>query len=206
MSSEQLLLYGDFNCPWSYLASTRAHRLAQAGVAVDWRAVEHEPGGAASEPAEGRRRLDQVAEEMERVCSMLLPGERLHYALAGFVPDTRAAVASYAAAHDAGRAELARVTLFDAFWSHGLNLDNPDLVRTVVNDALRSADPARPPFGDAADAARTVERWRSEWRALEEEVIPVVVVDGQHHHFGVDAVAWLGEETARRGPLSARPD
>ena len=43
MTAERVVVYGDFNCPWSYLASRRAAVLAEDGVDVDWRAVEHEP-------------------------------------------------------------------------------------------------------------------------------------------------------------------
>jgi 2-hydroxychromene-2-carboxylate isomerase len=40
-----LVIYGDFNCPYSYLASQRADLLCRSGhAAVDWRAVEHDPG------------------------------------------------------------------------------------------------------------------------------------------------------------------
>ena len=37
-----LIVYGDFNCPYSYLASQRVDELARLGQAgVEWRAVEH---------------------------------------------------------------------------------------------------------------------------------------------------------------------
>ena len=39
----RLVIYGDFNCPFSALASDRAARLERAAVAeVDWRAVAHD--------------------------------------------------------------------------------------------------------------------------------------------------------------------
>ena len=41
--SPTLVLYGDFSCPMCYLASQRVDALTSAGVAVEWRAVEHRP-------------------------------------------------------------------------------------------------------------------------------------------------------------------
>ena len=35
-----VIIYGDFNCPYSYLASQRADLLSEAGVAVDRRPAE----------------------------------------------------------------------------------------------------------------------------------------------------------------------
>ncbi|MCB0922896.1 MAG: hypothetical protein KDC08_13930, partial [Actinobacteria bacterium] len=38
-----VLIYGDFNCPFSALANARANRLADAGrLRVDWCSVEHD--------------------------------------------------------------------------------------------------------------------------------------------------------------------
>ena len=38
-----LVVYGDFNCPFSALASRRVDRIeAQGRARVDWRAVEHD--------------------------------------------------------------------------------------------------------------------------------------------------------------------
>lgn len=39
----RMIIYGDFNCPYSYLASQRIDTLARLGHQVRWRAVEHDP-------------------------------------------------------------------------------------------------------------------------------------------------------------------
>lgn len=190
---QRLRLYGDFNCPWSYLASRRAALLAGAGFAVDWRAVEHERDGDPRVESVRHERLTTVQEAMERINGTLLPDELLPYSLAGFVPNTAAALTGYAAACTSGHGEAARQTLFEAFWCHGVDLDDEDLVGTVLTDAVGdSAD------GDREAALRLVDAWRTEWQALDEEVIPVVV-DAGRPIFGVDAVTWLGDEVAARG-------
>lgn len=39
----KVIVYGDFNCPYCYLASQRSARLARDGMTeIDWRAVEHD--------------------------------------------------------------------------------------------------------------------------------------------------------------------
>ncbi len=50
-----LVVYGSFNCPYSLLASRRVDRLVASGTPdVEWRAVVHDPGVAASgEPVTG---------------------------------------------------------------------------------------------------------------------------------------------------------
>lgn len=65
----RLTIYGDFNCPYSYLASMPVDGRTERGLAVvDWRAVEHDdslPGiGAPTEPelARWRKELDEVAQ------------------------------------------------------------------------------------------------------------------------------------------------
>lgn len=194
MSTGRLRLYGDFNCPWSYLASRRAELLAGAGFEVDWRAVEHEPDGDPRDDEVRRERVATVQQAMERINGMLLPGELLPYSLAGFVPNTGAALAAYADACSANRPAAARHTLFEAFWCHSVDLDNTELVRTVVTDLVDDGS-----AGSADESAgRLVDEWRSEWRELDDEVIPVVIVDDAEPRFGVDAVSWLGEEVERR--------
>jgi 2-hydroxychromene-2-carboxylate isomerase len=40
----RLIVFGDFNCPYSFLASQRVDALQRLGWAeIEWRAVEHAP-------------------------------------------------------------------------------------------------------------------------------------------------------------------
>ena len=69
-----VIVYGDFNCPYSYLASQRADLLSKAGVAVDWRAIEHDRRlpVTGSRTDAGRAGRDR---ELTEVASLALPGE-----------------------------------------------------------------------------------------------------------------------------------
>ena len=41
----KIVIYGDFGCPYSYLASLRADELLESGVAeIDWRVVAPDRG------------------------------------------------------------------------------------------------------------------------------------------------------------------
>src|SRR4051794_9779857 len=123
--ARRVVLYGDFNCPWSYLASRRAALLAAVGVVIDWRAVEHDPPHRGTPSHASTRtpatqladiddrqdetpaapaRLGPLLDDMQQVLTLLLPGEELPYALAGFAPHTGAAVTAYAEAYRSGAA------------------------------------------------------------------------------------------------------
>lgn len=205
MTSEPVVLYGDLNCPWSYLASRRARALQAAGLEVELRAVEHDPW----RPGQGGSRFDDLHEEMDRVCAELLPGEELPYSLAGFVPRTQAAVSAYAEAYAAGVAPLVGDLLFEAFWLHGLNIGDAKVVRTLLVDAIRSgSSPSEPlrDWGYAVDvtggpvstaAWRLIRRWDAEWHTGNNQVVPVVRSSAETV-VGVDAVRWLGDQLRDR--------
>lgn len=204
-----LLLYGDFNCPWSYLASRRAAVLAAAGTAVDFRAVEHAPGAGGPGP------VQPLIEEMDRVLARLLPGEELPYDLAGFVPRSRAAIAAYAEGYAAGVADAVRRVLFEAFWVHGIDIGQAHVLRTLLVDELRSgASPSETvrEWGYGVDvtggpistaAWRLSREWADQWRRTEgaEGTVPLLVVpDHPRPYVGLDAVDWLGEQVAALEP------
>lgn len=215
MSVDRIVLYGDFNCPWSYLASRRAVVLAADGVQVDWRAVEHEPWRPSR--LSGRSvRFTSLREEMDQVLAELLPGEVLPYSLAGFVPYTQAALSGYAEAYAAGVATRVRHLLFEAFWLHAFDLSDAKVVRTLLVDAVRSGSSPSDllhEWGYAVDvtggpittaAWRLVGSWADQWRDTGKETVPVLLVGEAAPLFGTDAVGWLGAELLSRG-LESRP-
>lgn len=212
----RILVYGDFNCPWSYLAFRRTRMLAAAGVQVDWRAVEHDPRTPArrSNPPVPFAALQ---EEMDRVLAMLLPGEQLPYDLAGFVPRTGAAVAAYAESYVAQAATRVRRVLFESFWMHGIDIGDAGVLRTLLTDELSgtaATSEAVRDWGCPVDVTggplttatwRLIARWSTEWRHTGKQVVPVVQAVGAPPLHGVDAVEWLGRQILARGLASQPP-
>lgn len=209
-----ITVYGDFNCPWSYLAFRRAQALADAGADVEWRAVEHDPWKPGRNRDQGAR-VAALREEMDRVVAMLGPDETLPYDLTGFVPSTRAAVAAYAESRVAGAERRVGAVIFESFWMHGIDIGDPKVLRTVLEDQLRgtsSPSEAVREWGYPTDitggpistrAWRLTVRWSSSWLAEEKGVVPMLVrPDGRPVH-GVDAVQWLGEQSGARGAVRA---
>ena len=110
-----VIIYGDFNCPYSYLASQRADLLSKAGVAVDWRAVEHDrrlPVTGSRPAATGLRGTGNSRRWPHSPCpaSRFRPGRRR------LISNTEAAVAAYAEAVSDGVADELRGSLFRAIW------------------------------------------------------------------------------------------
>lgn len=205
-----LVVYGDFNCPWSYLASRRAALLSTDGLQIDWRAVEHAPlQDGVTENA--THRFENLRGEMEEAQALLLPGEPLPFALAGFLPHTGAAVAAYAEAYATGASATVRALLFEALWLHSLDLDDPGVVHTLVVDAIRTQPPTGHPLArweyDAwptanstpTTSARLRMTWADEWRAIGAGTIPAILINGLSPIVGVGAVEWLGRQLLSRG-------
>lgn len=210
-----LLLYGDFNCPWSYLAFRRSRVLAAAGVPVDWRAVEHAPWVPGAGPSAERPTVTGLQGELDRVLATLLPEEGLPYDLTGFVPRTRASVAAYAEAYGASVGPLVAQVLFESFWMHGIDIGDARVLRTVLGDAIRSGSSGSEilhEWGYCVDVTggpvtsagwRRLTTWALRWRESGTTTVPLLFADGTSPAgepiVGVEAVAWLGEEILRRG-------
>jgi 2-hydroxychromene-2-carboxylate isomerase len=134
-----VIVYGDFNCPYSYVASQRADLLSRMGTAVDWRAVEHDRGLAVTggNPDQHRAAWDR---ELTEVASLALPGEHVPGAPPRLVSNTKAAVAAYAEAVSDGAADELRRRLFQAIWVQGLHLSNADAVRRLITAVMWPAE------------------------------------------------------------------
>ncbi len=226
-----VIIYGDFNCPYSYLASQRADRLVQAGIAtVQWRAVEHDR----TLPLTGTRcDADREAwdQELAEVSALGLPGERPAAQPPPVLSNTRAAVAAYAEAVTHGMQDVLRRRLFRAIWVEGRHLSSAYDVRRIVTDLIwlpplpapASPDLAGPLLHDP-DLAQSVRRaggtiasdgaplmsvaylrigqWRQEWLALPQQVVPVVIGPDGALHLGTDGLRWLAD-LAAAGPVRA---
>ncbi len=131
-----VIVYGDFNCPYSYLASQRADLLDRAGAAaVDWRAVEHDRGL----PLTGIRPDDDRAawdRELAEVASLAWPGEHGPAGPPAMISNTRAVVAAYAEAVSDGVAGELRRRAFRAIWVDGLHLSSAYQVRRLITAVM----------------------------------------------------------------------
>jgi len=113
-----LVVYGDFNCPFSALASHRIDVLHDRGIAdVEFRAVEHSP----RIPPDGlavvdQRRADLTA-EVEQVLGLVTPADgKFRLRVPEVLPNTASMCQSYAATP----AAALRRELFAAVWSDGV--------------------------------------------------------------------------------------
>lgn len=131
-----VIVYGDFNCPYSYLANARVNALADAGLTdVEFRAVEHQRGlPVTGEPtaADGDRWRRRLAEG----AALALPGEPVPARVPAVLPNTRAAVSAYAESLTDGIDREMRDRLFDAIWVQGRNLSRAYEVRRIITDLM----------------------------------------------------------------------
>lgn len=209
----RVVVYGDFNCPWSRLAAQRAARLQSAGHRIDWRAVEHDHGCASRK----RLAVGSLGDEIDQVRALLLPEERLALAVAGFLPCTSAAVAAYAEGYGAGVAAAVRQLLFDAYWVDAVDIGDARVLRSLLVEVVRggsSSSETLRDWGYAVDVTggpitatghELVARWKAEWSAIGAGAVPVVVVDGGTPLVGQDAVRGLGDLIERDAPVVVPP-
>jgi hypothetical protein len=141
-----LIVYGDFNCPYSYLASQRVDALVRAGRAeVEWRAVEHDRRLAltgtrsSSDPARWQRELAEVA-------ALAGPDEQAPGPAPALVSNTGAAVAACAEAVADGVQDELRRSLFSEIWVRRRHVSGPSEVRQLVRALMYPAGPPGEPL------------------------------------------------------------
>lgn len=131
-----LIIYGDFNCPYSYLASQRADTLARAGRAgVEWRAVEHDRGLPLTGLPSGLG-AQTWEREVAEVAGLVMPGEKPPDGVPSMISNTGAAVAAYAEAVTDGVADELRRRLFEEIWLRHRHLGSPYEVRKLVGAVM----------------------------------------------------------------------
>jgi predicted DsbA family dithiol-disulfide isomerase len=177
MSDGTYIVYGDFNCPFSRLASARLAVLEDRGEPpVEFRAVEHDP----SIPGEGIRVVGDVQEELERelaqIREMLGPDERDPLQLPARRLNTRRAIEAYAAVPPEHRPE-ARERIFAAYWEGDQDISDPAVLADLD---VAGSDP------------ETAARWQEGWAALP-SIVPVMVLPDGTVSKGLGALVRLGQ-------------
>ena len=134
-----LIVYGDFNCPYSYLASQRVDAVLRAGQAeVEWRAVEHDPRLALTgTPSDADP--DRWQRELAEVADLARPDEQVPAAPPTLIGNTGAAVAAYAEAVTDGVQDELRRRLFEDIWVRQRHLSSPYEVRQLVREVMYPA-------------------------------------------------------------------
>ena len=139
-----VIVYGDFNCPYSYVASQRVDVLKQVGnTEVDWRAVEHDPGL----PLTGTRAeadRERWGAELAEVAALALPGEDVPGAPPAVISNTSAAVAAYAEAVSDGVHDGLRRSLFRAIWAAGRHISATPEVQRLISEIMAPPVPILP--------------------------------------------------------------
>ncbi|OFE15633.1 hypothetical protein BA895_21950 [Humibacillus sp. DSM 29435] len=206
-----MIIYGDFTCPMCYLASWRADLLDGTADAVDWRAVEHQPTVPLTGLRPARAELEGLSGRWATMSSLRMPGEAVPGRSPSFVASTQAAVAGYAEAYGAGVAEPARRALFRAYWVGGLDIGNPEVLRGLLGDIIRSGHSSSRPlheWGYAVTSARgpvttaaflLIRDWREQWSELGSPREPLLVDADGSTTTGGDVLARL------EGQISGRP-
>jgi 2-hydroxychromene-2-carboxylate isomerase len=179
----RLTIYGDFNCPFSALASARADVLIAARThAIEWRAIQHEttiPAG--GEPVEGDSAVT-LAAEVATILELSEHDVRLHLV----VPPVRSntACASSALAAASKEVDELRRRLFAAVWTDGRNLGDPNELERL---------------GAGRRDAVTARRWQDDFEALPRPITPTLVLADGYVSRGLGALARLAELVAATG-------
>jgi 2-hydroxychromene-2-carboxylate isomerase len=181
-----LTVYGDFNCPFSALASRRADMLLSAtdAYALDWRAIQHDPTiPPAGEPVEGPTALG-LAREIATIVELSDHDVRLRLEVPRVRSNTAVACAALAAAGDG--ADVLRRRMFTAVWLESRNISDPaeiDRLGGVERDDV------------------TARRWQDEFEALARPITPTLVLPDGYISRGLGALARLaGLVAASRNP------
>lgn len=212
-----LIVYGDFSCPMCYLASQRIDALARAGVAVQWRAIEHRP----ELPVNGLRydaeSSSAAKHALEDARALLRPGEQLPAAAPAMAPKTRAAVSAYAEACGAEVKDEIRRLLLTEYWVDKVDIGNPAVLHTLLGGTFMrgkaTSDPIRE-FGYAvavtgepitSQAWRLIRAWRQDWQALGAPELPTLW-DGTQAESGERALRQLAAEVDQAPTPRSAPD
>jgi 2-hydroxychromene-2-carboxylate isomerase len=173
----RLTIYGDFNCPFSALASVRADVLLAAGsYELDWRAIQHDTTIPLSGEAVEGDAAAELEDEVSAIADLSDRDVRLQLLVPPVRSNTAAACAAFAAAGE--DADQLRRRLFAAVWAEGRNLGDP-----AELDRL----------GVAGRDDVCAQRWQDEFEALPHLITPTLVLPDGGVSPGLSALVRLAQ-------------
>ena len=187
-----IVVCGDFNCPFSALANSRAGLLVAAGgIRVDWHCVEHDPTiGPCESPLTEPQRAGFEA-ELDQIRDLLDADEPDRFRVPSRRLNTRDLNVLYASTPPEERQPL-RTALFDAIWCDDLDLTDDAVVAEIVNSLVSAGpDAAARSEGPTDTAARTVATWQQQWSALPRPIVPMMILPHGDVSRGLGALARL---------------
>ncbi len=199
-----VVIYGDFNCPFSAVANARADRLVSAGrLTVDWRCVEHDPTIGPNETPLTPGQESEFRSELDQITKLLAHDEPNRFRVPSRRLNTRGLNHVYAATPPAHRHAL-RGALFDAYWVDDRDLTSLGVLTKIV-DEFTAHDWENSAHDSADVATKTTAAWQREWEGLPEPIVPTMIIEHGYVSRGLGVLARLasGSVTSpapRQGP------
>jgi predicted DsbA family dithiol-disulfide isomerase len=185
-----VVIYGDFNCPFSAVASARADRLSAAGrLRVDWRCVEHDRTIGPNETSLTPEQKSGFRAELDQVEELLAPGEPNRFRVPSRRLNTRDLNHIYVATPPAHRPGL-RAALYDAYWFDDRDLTSDRVISEII-ERVTAREPGRDDRTPADGGENTVAAWQREWEDLPQPIVPTMIIDHGYVSRGLGALARL---------------
>ncbi|MDG2303746.1 MAG: DsbA family protein [Candidatus Binatia bacterium] len=176
--SQNIVFYGDLNCPFCFAEYERLVRLGHAET-VEWRGVEHAPRLPLSWEESTDADLAELDEEVRRVQvsapEILIRNPRGR-------PNSRLAIATLAAIErvNSTAALAARVGLYRALWQEGRDISRPEVIREICEAV------GLPGVDAAGEGRRRAKVWTIEWtHGPFDRRIPVLTGETQERLLGL---------------------
>lgn len=140
----EIPFYFDYACPWAYLGSTRVESyFKDLGVTIDFRPVvladlKEQPGPGQLPPGERKKRW--YTSDLRAWGEMV--GAEFSSEMLGRRPDTRLLLQAALVAKDRGRFRELHYPAYRARWAEARAVDEPAVVRELLDAAGLDADAA----------------------------------------------------------------
>lgn len=157
----KVVIYGDFNCPFSWLAHRRArHQQEQCRLRFDWRPIEHDAEIPLSGVPVSQSRRGQFEQELSQIREILVDGERNVLRVPTRRTNTRRINSLFASAPKTERADLAR-SVFDAYWVDDIDVNSEEFIEGLGLVAI-------------AAGVSLAAQWQREWQSFDRRIVPMM--------------------------------